>query len=149
MELALSALEQELEKLKKVKRCEHCGSDKIYNGPPDCPTCGAPNCCQTCCQLTTTENERDQLRAELETATNLLNNSQESARKIVDENTRLRTRNALLEKLAGAAKREHDGEDLGCKICIALTALDEKGGGESKTRTQEDRDDDKFDEENS
>lgn len=31
--------------------CEHCGSNRIYHGPPDCPTCGAPNCCQTCCKI--------------------------------------------------------------------------------------------------
>lgn len=31
--------------------CEHCGSNRIYHGPPDCPMCGAPNCCQTCCKI--------------------------------------------------------------------------------------------------
>lgn len=56
-----------LEQMAK-KRCEHCGSDRIYHGPPDCPTCGAPNCCQTCCQITTLEQERDQLQEQLEKA---------------------------------------------------------------------------------
>ena len=28
--------------------CERHGC-KVYSGPPDCPTCGAPVCCQFCC----------------------------------------------------------------------------------------------------
>lgn len=35
------------------ERCEHCGCDKIYSGPPDCPRCGAPNCCEVCCIMNT------------------------------------------------------------------------------------------------
>lgn len=60
----LLAAEAELTKLRKIERCEHCGSDRIYHGPPDCPDCGAPNCCQICCQLTTSENERYRLGVE-------------------------------------------------------------------------------------
>ncbi len=33
-------------------RCETCGG-AVYSGPPDCPTCGAPNCCRACCEKTT------------------------------------------------------------------------------------------------
>jgi hypothetical protein len=29
--------------------CDNCG-DTLYHGPPDCPRCGAPNCCQRCCK---------------------------------------------------------------------------------------------------
>ena len=43
--------------------CDVCGSDQIYHGPPDCPMCGAPNCCQECCRQMTLELERDRLRA--------------------------------------------------------------------------------------
>lgn len=31
------------------EKCEYCGTD-IYCGPPDCPKCGAPNCCPKCCR---------------------------------------------------------------------------------------------------
>ena len=51
----------ELEK-EKSRRCEHCGSDRIYSGPPDCPGCGAPVCCQVCCKENTLTMERDALR---------------------------------------------------------------------------------------
>jgi hypothetical protein len=34
--------------------CERCGT-QIYSGPPDCPRCGAPNCCPKCCE----ESEAD------------------------------------------------------------------------------------------
>lgn len=37
-------------KAKLGQQCEHCGYFAIYSGPPDCPYCGAPNCCQHCCQ---------------------------------------------------------------------------------------------------
>ena len=50
-----------IEELEGVWRCEHCGSDKMYSGPPDCPDCGAPNCCQTCCKITTLELRRDEI----------------------------------------------------------------------------------------
>lgn len=40
-------------------RCEHCGSDRIYSGPPECSGCGAPICCQACCELQTAEMARD------------------------------------------------------------------------------------------
>jgi hypothetical protein len=46
---------------KREDVCEHCGSNRIYSGPPACPMCGAPICCQTCCKITTLEN--DLLRA--------------------------------------------------------------------------------------
>ena len=45
-------------------RCDECG-DKIYSGPPDCPMCGAPNCCPTCCREAGVVAERDAARAEL------------------------------------------------------------------------------------
>lgn len=32
--------------------CETCGS-RLYSGPPDCYYCGAPNCCQSCCRIST------------------------------------------------------------------------------------------------
>lgn len=56
--------EQAERKLKN--KCEHCGSDHIYHGPPDCPSCGAPNCCQPCCRITTLEKERDALQSKLQ-----------------------------------------------------------------------------------
>ena len=51
----IKQLQKRIEELESVWRCEHCGSDKIYSGPPDCPDCGAPNCCQTCCKIATQE----------------------------------------------------------------------------------------------
>ena len=39
----------ELEDNQAGERCDHCGCDRIYSGPPDCPRCGAPNCCEVCC----------------------------------------------------------------------------------------------------
>lgn len=48
----------------KSERCDHCGSDHIYSGPPDCPRCGAPNCCQVCCQMQCLEDEVQRLRDE-------------------------------------------------------------------------------------
>lgn len=35
-----------------AERCDHCGA-KVYSGPPDCPTCGAPICCPQCCRIDT------------------------------------------------------------------------------------------------
>lgn len=47
-------------------RCDECGSsDHIYSGPPDCPGCGAPVCCQICCRHT---NELDGMRKRAEAA---------------------------------------------------------------------------------
>jgi hypothetical protein len=43
-----------------MQRCEHCGSDRIYYGPPDCPSCGAPNCCQMCCKIASLELQLDE-----------------------------------------------------------------------------------------
>lgn len=57
----IRALQSELRR----PRCEHCGSDRIYSGPPDCPGCGAPNCCQTCCKTAELENRIDRLQSEL------------------------------------------------------------------------------------
>lgn len=37
------------ETVKRTNPCEHCGTE-IYSGPPDCPRCGAPNCCPKCCE---------------------------------------------------------------------------------------------------
>lgn len=50
-----------LERELSVPRCEHCGSDKIYVGPPNCPGCGAPVCCQICCKINNLEIEVQQL----------------------------------------------------------------------------------------
>jgi hypothetical protein len=48
------------------EQCEHCGSDKIYHGPPDCPSCGAPNCCQICCKINTLEMQLEKAKKALE-----------------------------------------------------------------------------------
>lgn len=62
------AIATAIEEARQNKRetCEHCGSDRIYHGPPDCPACGAPNCCRNCCERAKAEAERDRLRAENE-----------------------------------------------------------------------------------
>ena len=52
------SLRAHIEELERIERCEHCGFDTIYSGPPDCPDCGAPNCCQFCCRGTTIEQLR-------------------------------------------------------------------------------------------
>ena len=57
----IKQLQKRIEELESVWRCEHCGSDKIYSGPPDCPDCGAPNCCQTCCKIATQEMRIEEL----------------------------------------------------------------------------------------
>ena len=35
--------------------CEHCGSTDVIDSAPGCPRCGAPNCCQPCCRVSTIE----------------------------------------------------------------------------------------------
>ena len=45
--------------------CESCGSG-IYHGPPDCPRCGAPNCCKRCCADAEIERLREQVKVLLE-----------------------------------------------------------------------------------
>lgn len=57
------AMRKERDELRR-NRCRHCGSDRIYSGPPDCPTCGAPNCCQTCCKITALELRLSALEAD-------------------------------------------------------------------------------------
>lgn len=64
----LQQTEKERDELKNKWHCEHCGSDRIYSGPPDCPTCGAPNCCQTRCKVATLERELDALKKERDEA---------------------------------------------------------------------------------
>ena len=41
-----------------ANRCDDCGS-KLSSYPNGCPTCGAPECCQSCCKI-------NHLRAELD-----------------------------------------------------------------------------------
>lgn len=50
-------VENEQLKAKLSNRCDECGA-RTYSGPPGCPTCGAPNCCQQCCMA-------DNLKAQL------------------------------------------------------------------------------------
>lgn len=61
---------QHEEEFKEVMKesCEHCGSTLIYYGPPNCPSCGAPNCCQTCCKLTSLEQQLALLHIEYKKA---------------------------------------------------------------------------------
>jgi hypothetical protein len=42
--------EQPVDSKREAPRCEHCGGTNIYSGPPDCPRCGAPVCCEDCCK---------------------------------------------------------------------------------------------------
>ena len=52
----IEELEAEVRKL----RCEHCGSHLMrYDG---CSRCGAPICCEMCCQVATFEAEVKRLR---------------------------------------------------------------------------------------
>lgn len=61
----LRALQAENERLKNTPRCEHCGSDRIVTSSPGCAQCGAPSCCQTCCEITTLQAENERLREEV------------------------------------------------------------------------------------
>ena len=54
----------ELEANQAGERCDHCGCDRIYSGPPDCPRCGAPNCCEICCNEQTQADRIAELEAE-------------------------------------------------------------------------------------
>ena len=45
------------------ERCSHCDCDKIYSGPPDCPRCGAPVCCEICCKEQALKDRIEQLEA--------------------------------------------------------------------------------------
>lgn len=74
----------------KKERCEHCGSDRIYHGPPVCPGCGAPNCCQTCCKVATLEKELATAKAELETEQMLVKGLEGNIKACEDENAALR-----------------------------------------------------------
>jgi hypothetical protein len=63
-----TAVAKQLEQAEKVSnkpRCEHCGSDRIYSGPPD-HICGAPVCCTVCCREATLETTIATLTAENE-----------------------------------------------------------------------------------
>lgn len=53
----------EHERLRGRGSCPHCGAF-LYSGPPDCPGCGAPQCCRQCCTIQNLRDERDALRAE-------------------------------------------------------------------------------------
>lgn len=46
-ETELQSLREQIAKT-EMNHCEHCGSYRIIND--GCPRCGAPVCCQTCCQ---------------------------------------------------------------------------------------------------
>lgn len=57
----------EVERLKKEvnkPRCEFCGSHQII--PDGCARCGAPQCCDMCCQITTLEYQLTAARQEIE-----------------------------------------------------------------------------------
>jgi hypothetical protein len=49
-----------LEGIRDTPRCEHCGSDRLVD---KCGRCGAPQCCDVCCQISTL-----QLQLQLERA---------------------------------------------------------------------------------
>lgn len=100
-EAALSALRERVAELEKEKsrRCEHCGSDRIYSGPPDCPGCGAPVCCQVCCKENTLTMERDALRERVAVLQEQLDiqTPQSAWEQLTDERDALRAENALLK----------------------------------------------------
>ena len=47
-------------------RCGECGALLINN----CPYCGAPQCCPSCCKITRLETEAIQLKTDVERMTN-------------------------------------------------------------------------------
>jgi hypothetical protein len=49
----------------EANRCEHCGAT-LYSGPPDCPRCGAPQCCPSCCRVAEVEARLAERDAEIE-----------------------------------------------------------------------------------
>jgi hypothetical protein len=65
LEAEFAACRKELE----APRCEHCGSTRINLS--GCVRCGAPQCCDQCCQITSLELERDRFQKELESSEDL------------------------------------------------------------------------------
>lgn len=49
----LDVVERENDRLlaERHNACEECGSTRHRSGPPDCPRCGAPQCCEMCCNV--------------------------------------------------------------------------------------------------
>ena len=64
LEKRIAALESQL--AERGRTCEHCGGTRFWNGPPECPRCGAPQCCQTCCRITALEMRIDALLGKVE-----------------------------------------------------------------------------------
>jgi hypothetical protein len=70
------------------ERCEHCGCDKIYSGPPDCSRCGAPVCCEICCKEQALNDHIEALQAKLDavqTETHKWKNEECSAQQAVEK----------------------------------------------------------------
>ena len=47
----------------EADRCDDCGTI-LYSGPPDCPMCGAPVCCEQCCRIEYLKAKVAELRKE-------------------------------------------------------------------------------------
>lgn len=74
----------ELMKLKdSADRCGLCGST-IYSGPPDCPGCGAPICCQSCCRIQNLEDQNEALRKERDDAAFWANLHEEKLKNLIE-----------------------------------------------------------------
>lgn len=112
---------------REKERCEHCGSDRIYHGPPDCPMCGAPNCCQTCCKITTLENtlaERDRQLAEAKVEIESLKDQYRDTKNTCDlfasDNA------ALKSQLAASERQRKEMEEKAVSLCEDLIHMVEE-----------------------
>lgn len=125
----LSAAQAEVKRL-KGSICEHCGSNHIrLNG---CPRCGAPQCCDNCCQITTLEQK-------LTTTHNALREDRKLLQNIWDKNNYGYVEAFTWTRCnccGGSAKGStpcvaHYGECLQAKLELRLSAIDAVVGKEN------------------
>jgi hypothetical protein len=105
----LTALKAQLAERDK-KRCEHCGSDHLVD---KCGRCGAPQCCDVCCQITSLRDEIKRLRKDRDYADDCLRNEAVFSAALTKRNGELTDGLKRLEWIDSAS----EGADQECPAC--------------------------------
>ena len=100
----------------EANRCDECGA-KVYSGPPDCPMCGAPNCCQQCCKIDSQATRIADLEADFKDMTDFRDHERKRIAELEAENNEL--------KSGGIAELMKDYAELKAKLKRVLAEVEE------------------------